>query len=213
MVKYCEVGDVARKLGVSVCTTIHSVLTDSVIEGFIEDASGEIEDFAGRVWGIHQETEEEHDGVNAGPMAGAILVHNTPIMDILKLEYWDGSSWKDNTEESPLGGGTGTNQTYVAYRDTGKIVFNSLTLYGKKIYRVTYTWGDEDTPGIVKRATACLAALRALESISGGSISFISQNGLQVRYAGGWQYGMQALRLGTELNMHLSRLREFMVVT
>lgn len=212
MVKYCEVGDVARKLGVSVCTSLNSILTDSAIEGFIEDASGELEDFAGVPgWGIHQEKYEYHPGVIAGSMASVILLHSHPVIDILKVEYWNGTEWKDNTEETNLGGGAAGNYTFVVNHDIGKITFHALSLYGENVYRVTYTWGDE-TPGIVKRATACLAALRALNSTSGRARTFISQNGVQTRYAGGWQYGMLAMTLTGELNMHLSRLREFMMV-
>jgi hypothetical protein len=210
--KYCEVGDVARKLGVTSCATINSALTDTVVDEFIEDASGEVDDFAGRLWGIHQETEEYHDGIDSGPMAGCILLHNTPVIGILKLEYWNGSEWKSNLQEAPRGGTDDNYYSYSLYADMGKIKFHSLNLNGNKVYRVTYTWGDENTPGIVKRAAACLAALRCLQSTSGKAAVYMTQNGVSVRYAGGWQYGMQALGLQNELNMHLARLRDPMIV-
>jgi hypothetical protein len=207
--QYCNVDDVARHLGVTSPSLINSSLTNDVVEDFIEDASGDIDDFTGRSWGERTEIEELHDSNPTGPMQGVINTYHYPIVKILKLEYFNGT-WQSNFMEAPRGGGTGGYWTYSLYKDQGVIKIDDINIYGRNIFRVSYTWGSEAVPGIARRAAAAVAAIYCLVSISGTAQTFYNQNGVQIRFAGGWEYGQQVIMLQTMANNRLSRMREFM---
>ncbi len=186
--------------------------TTADVEDFIADASDDIEWYTGRAWGTKFEKAEYHDGVSWGPNAGVVYLDHAPVIKVTLVEFWDGSAWKTNTEEAPSGGATDTNNwTYSVYYDKGIIRFNKLQISGMKMYRVSYEWGQDVPPRVLRMACADLTALYAISSLSKGGQMQFNANGAQVRYGEGWEYGVQAKMIQDRFNRRLGRLRDYYV--
>jgi len=185
---YSTYHDVGSLLGVTFTTTSNPT-SDMVIE-FISRSDSFIDSFCGHDWRLHEDTVEYHDGIGYGPRAGTIILKHHPVVSIKKVEYWDGKQWRDDTVEGKQSEYP-EKQTYEFYEETGEIHFYKLRSTGRKVYRVTYTWGYQSVPTYVKDLSATLAALAVIAYLSGPQLQSYQIGDLRADYPKDGPYGLQ----------------------
>jgi hypothetical protein len=202
-----------RELDVTSWSTLSDSLDDDRVQDFIEDASQDVIEFTAHQWGPSHYEREQYDAYWSSPRNGKIQLKHTPVIAVDKVEWWATGAWQSNAEEGPPGSATTAGDyTYILYKDEGVIAFNFLGVTGPGYWRVTYTAGEEEVPVNCRRAAAAIAALYIIGSISGKAVARISQNGVQLSYSRGWEYGQLANMLAMRANSKLSRLRKMIAV-
>jgi hypothetical protein len=184
---YCQLTDVTALLNRTfddASTPSRSQVTD-----FIGRADSFIDTFCGHDWQSHASTLEYYDGTGYGPRAGLIVLKNTPVLSLSKVEYYDGQTWQTCVQGKP--NDYPTQQTYEFYQDEAKIKFYKLRLDAPQIYRVTYTYGYSSVPTYVKDLSATLTGLAVVAFLSGPALASYFVGDLRVQYPADGAYGLQ----------------------
>lgn len=169
MTMYSNVADVAAELGgVTINTT--STPTVTIVNGWIQDASDEIDRVTKRIWSKDTVTSSayeymDHDGSNI------IKLKHKPVISVESLEYESEGLGAATTAWSSCTEGRTDASEFVLYKDEGVIKFHTNSdgkwpIYGHQNIRVTYTYGYESTPRSVKRLCALLVAKRYILSVA-----------------------------------------------
>lgn len=152
---YSVITDVGNILNKTFDTT--SVPTTSQVEDIIIRNDNWIDQVSGHNWRSNTVTNEQYDARGTGPKAGHILLKNSPVISVDKVEYWDGTAlWV--TGKTGFPSEFPSDQTYYSYLPEGKIVWHKLRLDERLRYRVSYTWGYLTVPDFVRDLSASLAA-------------------------------------------------------
>jgi len=182
MTTYAQIEDVAEYFD-NEAWNDETKPTAAQVTKFLERATKTIDRFSGHDWLLHTlTTPEYHDAVSVGVLAGVIKLKHKPVLSVDKVEYYDNSSQTWVTAIEGKAGEHPENETYEVYLESGKIEFNTLRLLGKKLYRVTYTYGYESVPEFVNDLCAMLVALKVIAIKTGPSMASYTLGDLNVSY-------------------------------
>jgi hypothetical protein len=185
---YSTYSDVGKLLNITF--TASSNPTNDTVASFINDSDSFIDSFCGHDWSLHNDTVEYADGLGYGPRAGLIILKHAPLISVTTVEYYSGAEWKNDTYEG-MPQDYPDKQCYYVYLDDETIFFHKLRLTGRKVYRVTYTWGYTAVPTYVKDLSACLAALKVIAYLSGPTFANYSVGDLRAEYPSEGPYAHQ----------------------
>jgi hypothetical protein len=178
MASYTTTVDVAAELG-GVSITTSSTPALATVQGWISDASDEIDQLTGRIWGVSAVTSDSYEYVDYDG-EGRIRLKNFPVISLESVEYDSKGIGAVSTVWSALSEGRTSGTHYVVYKDEGILLLhnNVVVPYGTQNVRVTYTYGHLTTPRHIKRLCTLMVAKRYITSVAnkgasveGGSVS------------------------------------------
>ena len=145
---YCSVDDVRRITGIR-----SNLMADADISELIAQAVDEINDYTGRQFYTGTATNEEHDYAGGGTLQTRFY----PIASITKLEYRSGDSWTEKTHGAD-------DDYYASPADLRRGIIRLLEdpVEDYDAIRVTYTYGETQTAGRIKKLCAMTAGREAL---------------------------------------------------
>jgi hypothetical protein len=178
MASYTTTVDVSTELGgVSISTS--STPTTATVQSWISDASDEIDQLTGRIWGVNAVTSDSYEYVDYDG-SGRIRLKNYPIISIESVEYDSKGIGATSTTWSSIVEGRTSATHYISYKEEGILFLHSNVAvpYGMQNVRVAYTYGHTTTPRHIKRLCALIVAKRYIMSVAnkgasveGGSVS------------------------------------------
>jgi hypothetical protein len=163
--------------------------SDSQAAAFIALSDAFINGYCGHDYYEYDGVIEYQDGVSLGIKAGMILLQNSPVLTISKVEYYDGANWNTAVEGKPHD--NPGFETYETYLSQGRIQFFSLAITGMKVYRVTYNYGYASVPTEISQLSAILTALKVLANLTGSTLQNYHTGDVGVAYPKDGQYGVQ----------------------
>lgn len=158
MVSYCSIQDVEAELRADNNFTSDTIPTKTQVENWIEDASDEVRHIAAQEYDSQTTT-----GVFDYSHDGDILLPNTPVQSVNKVEY-DDSRPTDPANFEELDEG----DDYEVYLDRGLVDLydeHKTFIEGKKRFRVSYDYGTGQIPSRVRGLVSMKVAYRVLQSL------------------------------------------------
>jgi hypothetical protein len=212
MASYTTTTDVSAELGgVSISTS--STPTTATVQSWIADASDEVEQLTGRIWGISAVTSDSYEYVDYDG-SGRIRLKNYPVVSIESLEYEANGLGATSAAWSSMTEGRISSTDYIIFKDEGIVMLHPSATgkqipYGHQNVRVTYTYGHTTTPRNIRRLTTLLVAKRYIltvanksASVEGGSVSVGS-----IRVSDPTNYVLSHLgRIETEIDYLLEKV-------
>ncbi len=146
------------------------------VEAWINETEDYVDQYTHSAWRELTITDETHESkgyqkIQSRARVLAVIVHlqHRPIKVLStgsgdKLEYFDGSNWRDLLLIATEGEGPGDSDFWVDLRK-GKVYLQSYApVRGSATIRVTYRYGKTPVPNTIKRATLLLTAIQFLRA-------------------------------------------------
>ena|SRR2546422_5658536 len=175
--------DVGRKFGLpDDYFSSNSFPTQLHIQDIIIRKDSIVDQWTGHDWHQHQVT-EVYDAIGVGRRAGKILLRNTPVISIERVEYrveggnpnsrdaWipgvNGSSAEAASVTVTSGSASAAADWYYSYPEKAEVWWGRLRYSLPLKYRITYNYGYPSVPDWVRDLSAWLAAQECLTVFAG----------------------------------------------
>jgi len=158
MVEYCNASDVEAEIRADNSFSASTTPTLTQVENWIKDASDEVRHIAAQEYDSQTTTD-----VFDYSKDGDILLPNTPVQSVNKVEY-DDSLATDPASFEELDEG----DDYEVYLDRGLVdLYHEHRTFkdGKKRFRVSYDYGTGQIPSRVRGLVSMKVAYRVLQSL------------------------------------------------
>ena len=179
---YSTETDVGRKFGNDTLFSASTTPNITQVRDIIVMKDSWIDNAFGRDFRQHQVT-ETYDAIGVGRRAGQILLRNTPIISVERVEYrveggnpnsrdaWipgvAGSSAEAASVSVTSGSAKAAADWYYVYPEKALIWWGRLRYSLPLKYRVTYTYGYPSVPDWVRDLSRTLAAIEVMTTFAG----------------------------------------------
>jgi uncharacterized protein YqgV (UPF0045/DUF77 family) len=166
---YTTVANISQELG-GVPINGSTTPTTTVVEGWIEEATDEINRITGQVFEATAITSAKYEYIDYRSN-GRIILNHAPVQSIQSIEFLSeplGSTvaptWIQLVE------GRGNTDNFILYEDEGLLVIHNHQVgshaltYGKRNVRVRYTHGPTTTPPSIARLATLMVAKRYIQA-------------------------------------------------